>query len=78
MCFTPLSDMKNQQQPNNQNKVPSIGNNRPTTQNKDNLDSRENLELNDDNVGGHNKKATHEGDEAKTELNDKRGEPRGK
>lgn len=45
-------------------------------QNKDQIDSRENLELNDaDEAGGHNRKATHEGDEAKTELNDRRGMP---
>jgi hypothetical protein len=46
--------------------------NTPRPDIRDNLDSRENLELNDDGKG-HNKKATHEGDEAKTENNDKRG-----
>lgn len=46
--------------------------------NKDQLDSRENLELNDfDEAGGHNRKATHEGDDAKTEHNDRRGMPPG-
>jgi len=60
---------------NNQgSKGSAIGNNKPRPENKDNLDSRENLELNDANEGGgHNKKATHEGDDAKTEQNDKRG-----
>ena len=61
-------------QNNHQSKAPAIDNNRPRPQNKDNLDSRENLELNDENEGGgHNKKATHEGDDAKNEKNDKRG-----
>lgn len=46
--------------------------------NKNQLDSRENLELNDaDEAGGHNRKATHEGDHAKTEHNDRRGMPPG-
>ncbi len=61
-------------QNNQQSKAPAINNNKPRPENKDNLDSRENLELNDANEGGgHNKKATHEGDEAKNEQNDKRG-----
>ena len=65
---------ESRKQENKQSKAPAIGNNRPRPQNKDDLDSRENLELNDANEGGgHNKKATHDGDDAKTELNDKRG-----
>jgi hypothetical protein len=59
-------------QENQQSKAPAVNNNRPRPQNKDNLDSRENLELNDAPTG-HNKKATHEGDEANNEHNDKRG-----
>ena len=59
-------------QNNQQSKSSAIDNNKPRPENKNNLDSRENLELNDDG-GGHNTKATHEGDEAKTERNDKRG-----
>lgn len=61
-------------QSNHQSKAPAIDNNRPRPTNKDSLDSRDNLELNDaDEGGGHNTKATHEGDNAKTEQNDKRG-----
>jgi hypothetical protein len=59
-------------QENQQSKAPAINNNRPRPQNKDNLDARENLELTNAPTG-HNKKATHEGDEAKNEHNDKRG-----
>ena len=67
--------MKNSgNQHDQQNRGPAIDNNKRRPENKDNLDSRENLEINDANEGGgHNKKATHEGDEAKTEQNDKRG-----
>lgn len=50
--------------PNKQNTA-----NRPRPENKDNLDSRENLELNDQ--GGHNKKEVHEGE--KNEHNERRG-----
>ena len=65
--------MKNSaHQESHQSKAPAINNNKPRPENKDNLDSRENLEINDV-PSGHNKKATHEGDEAKTEYNDKRG-----
>jgi hypothetical protein len=59
-------------QESRQSKEPMINNNRPRPENKDNLDSRENLELNDA-PSGHNKKATHVADDAKTEYNDKRG-----
>ncbi len=65
-----MKDSRNQG--NKQSKAPAINNNRPRPDNKDNLDSRENLELND-NGGGHNTKDTHEGDGAKNEHNDKRG-----
>lgn len=47
-----------------------INNNRPRPENKDNLDSRDNLELND-TKSGHNKKELHIGH--KDEHNDKRG-----
>lgn len=60
-------------QNNQQSKAPAINNNRPRPQNKDDLDSRENLELTNA-PSGHNKKATHQGDEAKSEHNDRRGE----
>jgi hypothetical protein len=65
--------MKNSRaQENRQSKEPMINNNKPRPENKDNLDSRENLEINDV-PAGHNKKDTHEGDGAKNEHNDKRG-----
>ena len=67
-----MKDSRNQH--DQQNRGPAIDNNKRRPENKDNLDSRENLEINDSNEGGgHNKKATHEGDEAKNERNDKRG-----
>ena len=63
--------MKTSRSQNNaQSKQGHINTPRPDI--RDNLDSRENLEQNDDGKG-HNKKATHEGDDAKTEDNDKRG-----
>ncbi len=65
-----MKDSRNQE--SHQSKSPAIDNNLPRPQNKDNLDSRENLEQNDDGKG-HNTKATHEGDEAKNEQNDRRG-----
>lgn len=43
--------------------------NKPRPENKDDLDSRENLELNDH--GGHNKKEVHKGE--KNEHNERRG-----
>jgi hypothetical protein len=55
---------------NGQSKQGHVNTPRPDI--RDNLDSRENLELNDDGKG-HNKKATHQGDDAKNEQNDKRG-----
>jgi hypothetical protein len=67
-----MKDARNQN--SQQSKEPAINNNKPRPENKDNLDSRENLELNDAKEGGgHNKKATHQGDDAKNEQNDKRG-----
>lgn len=63
-----MKDARNQN--TGQNKQGHVNTPRPEI--RDNLDSRENLELNDDGKG-HNKKATHEGDDAKTEHNDKRG-----
>ena len=65
--------MKNSRnQENNQSKAPAINNNRPRPENKDDLDSRKNLEQNDEQTT-HHTKATHEGDHAKTEHNNKRG-----
>lgn len=67
-----MKDARNQN--NKQSKEPAINNNRPRPEIRDNLDSRDNLELNDSNEGGgQNKKATHQGDDAKNEHNDKRG-----
>jgi len=51
------------------------GNNVPKPEIRDNLDSRENLEIND-TKSGHNKKEVHDGE--KTEQNDKRGSKQGK
>ncbi len=59
-------------QNNHQSKAPAINNNKPRPENKDNLDSRGDLELNE-KPSGHNKKATHQGDDAKNEHNDKQG-----
>lgn len=53
-----------------QSKMPASHNNRTRPENKDNLDSRENLELNDFQ-GGHNKKEVHNGE--KNEQNERRG-----
>jgi hypothetical protein len=65
-----MKDTRNQN--NKQSKEPAIHNNKPRPENKDNLDSRDNLELNDeDEGGGHNKKELHIG--TKDEHNDKRG-----
>jgi len=65
-----MKDSRHQE--NHQSKAPSIDNNRPRPNNKDGLDSRENLEQ-DDNGKSHHTKATHEGDHAKNEDNDKQG-----
>jgi hypothetical protein len=77
-----MNDQRSSQgQPDNQNQQQQQQSDqrhdsRKLVANKDQLDSRENLELNDaDEAGGHNRKATHEGDEAKTEQNDRRGMP---
>ncbi len=61
--------MKGARNQNNMQSKQQVGN-RPRPEIRDNLDSRENLELND-SPSGHNKKETHEG--AKDEHNDKRG-----
>jgi hypothetical protein len=63
-----MKDARNQN--NAQSKQGHV--NMPRPEIRDNLDSRANLEQNDDGKG-HNKKATAEGDDAKTEQNDKRG-----
>lgn len=55
-----------------QSKAPAINNNRPRPENKDDLDARKNLEINDV-PAGHNRKDTREGDHSKDEHNDKRG-----
>lgn len=65
-------------QENRQSKEPMINNNKPRPENKDNLDSRENLELND-RPSGHNRKTdVHHGAVEKNEHNETRGSRPGK
>jgi hypothetical protein len=63
-----MKDSRNQN--NKQSKEPAINNNKPRPENKDNLDSRDNLELNDVKAG-HNKKEVRDGE--KNEHNETRG-----
>jgi hypothetical protein len=56
-----------------QSKEPAINNNRPRPENKDDLDARKNLEINDVPAGHNRKEDMHKGREAKNEHNDKRG-----
>ena len=67
--------MKTSGNQSNQNQSPAIDNNKHRPENKSNLDSRDNLELNDAKEGGgHNKKEVHSGQKAKDEHNSKQGE----
>lgn len=51
--------MKNSRnQDNHQSKAPAINNNRPRPQNKDDIDSRSNLEI-PNQPSGHNRKDVH-------------------
>lgn len=64
-----MKDTRNQNQP--QGKIPNAGTDRHMhPENKDNLDSRENLEINDD-PSGNNKKEVHGG--TKDEHNETMG-----